>query len=199
MKTRRPNTYPFHLMRIGVTLYLLVAALVGIYLIWSTEGLNLYDFGALLLPTGGALSFLGFLIFFSSALWSHQIRRHLPPDDQNLPVRDARSDYLLTFAISSLLVTATGLLLINTVVSSGARHPTPGAYPHVGSVKVALEYLREDAQLWQEDAYLVGITFELAETSRYRILAEYQSASASSEVLSLWMQLDGNCRPPSEC
>jgi len=192
MKHRQANIYLLRLLAISATFYLLVVALVGIYRIWSSGGLVLYDFGTQLLSVGGVFGFLGFLIFFSSALWRHQIRRQLPPDDQNLLVRDAGSDYLLTFAISSLLVAVTGVLFIRIVVSSGARNPTPGAYPHIGSAKVTLDYIQAEAQLWQEDAYLVGLTFELAEESSRRILADYQSPSASSEVLSLWIESDGN-------
>jgi hypothetical protein len=192
MKARKTNLYRLRLLAIGATLYFLVTALSGIYRIWSTGSLDFYDFGTQLLSIGGVLAFLGFLVFFSSALWKHQIRRQLPPDDQILPVRDAGTDYLLTFAVSSILVAVTGLFLIRNVVSSGVRNPTPGNYPHIGSAKVTLDYLQEEAQLWQEDAYLVGITYELSETSPSRMLIEYQSFSSSSEVLSLWMGPDGD-------
>jgi len=191
MKPRPANIYRLHLLAIGATSYVLIATLAGFYRVWRTGSLVRYDFGNLLLSVGGVLTFLGLLVFFSSALWRHQIRRSLPPDDQNLPVRDAGSDYLLTFAMSSLLVTVTGLLLISNMVSSGERIPIPGAYPHIGSARVALASLQAEAQRWREDAYLVEITLELAETSPYRMLADYESPSASSETLSLWMQPDG--------
>lgn len=152
----------------------------------------MYDFGVSLISFGGIFAFLTFFIFSSSALWKHQIRRYMPPDDQALPVRDARSDYLLTLTISALLVAFTGLLLVWHMVYIGERKPVVGSYPHVGSVRSTLNDLHKHALLWKSDAYLTEVTLELADESPYRMRAIYQSPSVVLEFLSIYIETDGS-------
>lgn len=186
------TSYILRLAGIGVAAYIFIGSLVGIYLFYSKKGVDLYDFGVLLTSIGGTLAFLVLFIFFSSALWKHQIRRYLPPDDQVLPARDARSDYLLTLAISTLLVTFTGLLLVWHMVSIGERKPVAGYYPHIGSVRAALNDLHEYAIRWQSDAYLVEVTLEMGDESPYRMSATYKSPSVVLETLLIYVETDGN-------
>jgi hypothetical protein len=155
-----------------ITTFVITLVVLAIY--FFTGGTSFYEAGRFLLLTGITLTVIVIPLFYRSHHRARlHIHLHLPVEERNRIIADPYYDYFAGVAFGTMLTVALSFGMLTLASTLEGRRSLSANMPFVGSVKAELPNLYKIARQWQNDAYLVELSYNFGSQAIYPTYDDY--------------------------